>query len=322
MLAKMIRFMHQQTRLVKKSIEANPNSDDFITCKQLSVITLTYNNFEQLVQTLESIKSIRPKEVLVINGGNCDKTLKYLNFKSDQFKDYFSLRHISETDEGIYDAMNKGIKNSTGKFINFLNSSDRVCDPKYFREAIIKLNSKPELAYICSSYISGNIKHGYQYNSKRDGIYYSLNGKKQYIPNHQTMIYQKSIFEQVGLFNTSFKIAGDLDHHLRILEKNIYKYIYIPSIIFDDGWKNYRRWVNTHFERTIILKRRKILISNLVQIIGHLIDSVKEYDPLRRIIHFLKFSILLGFKNIKYNDDISVEYQVLNIDKYVVYIYK
>ena len=82
----------------------------------ISVITVTYNNYDDLHRTLHSLKNADGIESVVVNGGNCDKTKKLLN-------NYEGIA-ISEPDKGISDAFNRGIKATTGEFVAVLNSDD------------------------------------------------------------------------------------------------------------------------------------------------------------------------------------------------------
>jgi glycosyltransferase involved in cell wall biosynthesis len=87
----------------------------------VSIVTCTYNSEKTISQTLNSIRNQTSKnfELIIIDGGSTDKTLEILK----NYSDIISLI-ISELDNGVYDAMNKGIMNSSGDIIGFLNSDD------------------------------------------------------------------------------------------------------------------------------------------------------------------------------------------------------
>ena len=93
----------------------------------ISIITVTYNNFDDLYRTLDSLEKIDGIEKIVVNGGECAKTKEYL---SD-----FDGISISEPDKGISDAFNKGVSRSTGDNVMFLNSGDILLSPDYLHEA-------------------------------------------------------------------------------------------------------------------------------------------------------------------------------------------
>ena len=228
-----------QTYKVQNSIAAMLDSEDYVACKQLTVVTLTYNNFEQLEETLESIKSIRPKEALVINGGQCTKTLDYLNSKANCFRDYFQLKHISEPDQGISNAMNKGVKNATSEYINFIHSGDCVCDPKYFQTSIGVLESNYKISYTYSDIVMGNRKQGYSFLERGSHtMLYTSKTREVLMPNHQTIVYRKSVFNKIGLFSTKYRVAGDFDYCVRMSKENLLgsyiKMIAIASMIKEE----------------------------------------------------------------------------------------
>ena len=108
-------------------------------------MTITFNNFSELVSTLESINGLSRHESIVINGGTCQQTLDYLKRRSS-----FSL---TEKDEGISDAFNKGIIHSHGEAILFLNSGDRLIDHEYINWADEQFSLNPKLDYTYSDII-------------------------------------------------------------------------------------------------------------------------------------------------------------------------
>ncbi len=189
--------------------------------KDLSIVTLTYNNYEQLVSTLESIKPVYPGEVLVINGGQCKKTLDYLETKSRYFEPYFKLKHISEPDKGIYDGMNKGILNSTGKYINFMNSGDLVCNAQFFVKACHYLQQQ----VTCSVVVGDRIvvdgdEHRHIRCSKKPRIlkfnFNTISPLKVF--QHQSIIYNQ-INAKIPLYSLKYKIRSDFDHFIRVIKK-------------------------------------------------------------------------------------------------------
>ena len=100
----------------------------------LSVVTLTFNNYHELIKTINSLKGIDSVESVIVNGGSCIETKEFLE-KNSQYTS------ISESDNGISDAFNKGIKLSSGKYITFLNSGDIVIDRGYYQFAINYLSN-------------------------------------------------------------------------------------------------------------------------------------------------------------------------------------
>lgn len=179
----------------------------------ISIITITYNDFEGLKKTLSSIPDFDFLESVVINGGSDKSTLEFLSS--------YQGKVINEEDEGIADAFNKGIASSSGDAIMFLNSGDELIEPGYLKEADEILNQKKEIAFVHSNLIL------------IDSIGTQLYMKPSFcnpgrgLPYlHPTMVVRKSVFEKIGFFNKDYKIAMDFDFVVR-LEKLKFKGFYI-----------------------------------------------------------------------------------------------
>ena len=96
-----------------------------------TIVTVTCNNYEQLFDTTDSLKLIPHYHHIVINGGECEKTKIFLIEKG--------IDHISEPDQGIADAFNKGIRKfleTNSNYIIFINSGDRIGDAAYMKKAL------------------------------------------------------------------------------------------------------------------------------------------------------------------------------------------
>ncbi len=188
----------------------------------LSIITITFNNFEELIKTLDSISVSNSIESVVVNGGNDDSTLSYL-------KNY-NGRVVNESDEGIADAFNKGIKNANGEYIMILNSGDTLIRDNYINEAIKIFKDNPDIAFVHSNIlfddsVGGKIIMKPTMKNMGRGLPYL----------HPTMIMKKSLLKEVGYFNKGYKMAMDFELVLRIQKLNM-KGHYIdkaPPILMD-----------------------------------------------------------------------------------------
>ena len=94
----------------------------------LSIVTITFNNYEELLNTVASVSDLENCEHIIINGGKCQKTLAFL-------KSYCGVS-VSEPDQGISDAFNKGIKLCQGGAVMLLNSGDILLDQTYPEKAL------------------------------------------------------------------------------------------------------------------------------------------------------------------------------------------
>ena len=169
----------------------------------LSIITITFNNFEELLNTVESVRGLDDFEHIIINGGGCPQTSEFL-------QDY-SGKTISEPDLGISDAFNKGIRYSQGEAVIMLNSADILIDPTYPKKAMKILHEHPEIDFVHADLI---------FEDKLIGPYIMrpLRTQNNLHPNigrgmpyrHQSMVVRNSIYEEVGLFNLNY-VCSDYD---------------------------------------------------------------------------------------------------------------
>jgi len=187
-----------------------------------TIITASYNNNRTIKKTISSIKnqSFRNFEHIVIDGGSTDQTVSILRDNSDQH----CLRYISEKDDGIADAMNKGIKLSNGLYIIFIHADDYLLD-----ENILQ-NAHDELCKTKAEIFAGSILL-HRYNNKfikqkpiKILWWYQLRS----IIKHQGAFTHKRVFEKIGLFNTEYKIAMDYDFFYRAIKNKI-------RILFSDS---------------------------------------------------------------------------------------
>lgn len=192
----------------------------------ISIVTINYNNNEGLKKTIQSVDKQLYKhiEFLVIDGKSDDGSLNTIK----SYKNIIT-KYVSEVDDGIYDAMNKGAIVANGDFIIFMNSGDEFFDDKVLQE-VVKHIDDMEKVYFCKvKTIYNNIS--WLYPSSDVNIVKWL---KQNEPNHQGMFFPKS-FYKYNFYNLSYKIAGDADYKHRALLKQGYYFINIISTVFELG---------------------------------------------------------------------------------------
>ncbi|MCD6354996.1 MAG: glycosyltransferase [Prolixibacteraceae bacterium] len=216
---------------------------------KISIITATYNSAVHIAGCLESVNSQTYKNIehIIVDGASTDNTLEIIKSNIPKGQANRGTQLISEPDHGIYDALNKGIRLATGDIIGFLHADDTFASPTTI-EAIAKEFSLRQPAEEMSG-ISG--QRGDTPN-QIDGVYGNLvftntknkvvrtwqsktfnrkNVKHGWIPPHPTLFLRKEVYEKHGLFNTSFKIAGDYDFMLRIMTDTEMNFHYLPEVI-------------------------------------------------------------------------------------------
>lgn len=200
-----------------------------------SVITVVKNNAHGLNKTLASVFSQKDVELqsIVIDGKSIDNTLEIC-------KKYPRIDVlISEEDKGIYDAMNKGIYHAKHEWIIFLNADDIFYNEHSLNDIMTFLNQNQETDIICGKTIE--IFHG------QEKVYENKNIDEMpiHMPAcHQSILIKTKIL-QTHLFNSSYKICGDLELISRLIKGN-HSILYYPKVItYIDGVGVSNKWLFT-----------------------------------------------------------------------------
>ena len=195
---------------------------------KISIITSVYNNQETIAEAMESVlgQTYSNIEYIIVDGGSTDGTVDIIKSYQERLGAF-----ISEPDKGIYDGLNKGIKLATGEVIGFLHSDDL-----YENNTVIE-----KVAQAFKNNALDSVYGDLTYVNKTDPdkvIRYWKSGEftlkklhQGWMPPHPTFFVKRVIYEQLGLFDTSFKIAADYDVMLRFLGKNKITTQYIPYVL-------------------------------------------------------------------------------------------
>ncbi|WP_206082201.1 glycosyltransferase family 2 protein [Maribellus sediminis] len=211
---------------------------------EVSLITATFNSAKNLADCLQSVadQDYPNIEHIVIDGGSSDGTMEIV-------KSFPTVsRYISEPDKGIYDALNKGIKLATGDVIGFVHSDDMLAG----KDIVSKIVEcfEHHLPPPSSGYSSSMRRR----NEKVEGVYGNLvfvdpddtnkavrywistpfdrnQVKHGWMPPHPTLFLHRKVYKKHGLFDISFKIAGDYDFLLRALRDESINLVLLPETI-------------------------------------------------------------------------------------------
>lgn len=238
---------------------------------KISIITAVYNGANTIETCIKSVlcQSYKDIEYIIIDGNSTDGTL-------DVIKKYHHhiAKIISEPDNGIYDAMNKGLNLATGDIIGFLNSDDFYANDRVIEKVTdIFMKFDVDSCYGDLQYVSKNdtnrvIRYWKSYD------YWHGKFKYGWAPPHPTFFVKREIYDKYGYFNTDFRIAADYELMLRFLEKHRISTYYIPEVLIkmrlggasNRSLKNmviqtsedYRAWKINNLNRgfyTILLKK-------------------------------------------------------------------
>lgn len=195
---------------------------------KISIITVSLNSAKTVEKTILSVleQTYDNIEYIIIDGNSMDDTICIIKkYENNIFK------FVSESDEGLYDAMNKGIRLAKGDIIGFVNSDDILASPEIL-ENISKIIEEEnvdgvygDLVYIDREDATKVIRY---WKSKK---FNSSLLNKGWMPPHPTLFLRKEVYQKHGYFNLNYKIAADYDLMLRIFSDNTLKFKYLPLLI-------------------------------------------------------------------------------------------
>lgn len=184
---------------------------------KISVITATFNSGKTVRDTMESVLRQTHKDIeyLIIDGGSSDGTMDIVRSYEPLFGG--RMRYISERDKGIYDAMNKGIAMATGDVVGILNSDDFYTSPNIL-EQVAKVLTNPNIDAVYGDvhYVNdGNLKVCLRYYSSR--LFHRSWMRFGFMPAHPSFYCRRSVYEQLGTFDLTYKVAADFENLLRLI---------------------------------------------------------------------------------------------------------
>jgi glycosyltransferase involved in cell wall biosynthesis len=193
----------------------------------ITVIVAVFNGAKTLQQCINSVahQSYPNKELIIIDGGSNDGTVDLLKANNEQIK-----YCISEPDKGIYSAWNKGLSQAKGDWICFLGADDYFWDAQVL-ERMAELLEKlpPDIRVVYSKIMLLNNDGEAMYPIGEPWGKIKDRFKQVMCIPHQGVMHRRSLFEKNGLFDESFRIAGDYELLLRELKKG--DAIFIPDLI-------------------------------------------------------------------------------------------
>jgi glycosyltransferase len=197
---------------------------------KISIITVSYNSVYTIEDAINSVISqtyFPEVEYIIIDGGSTDGTLDIL----ENYKDKFAV-YKSEPDDGIYDAMNKGLSFATGDIIGILNSDDLYVNNKALEKVANMFDEHPLLDFLYGDleYVKKNDVNQVVRRWISEPYYpdFFNNGN---VPPHPTMFLHKRVYLQAGIFDTNYKLAADYEYMLRICKKFNFNKLYLPGIM-------------------------------------------------------------------------------------------
>ncbi|MCW1400968.1 glycosyltransferase [Novosphingobium sp. MW5] len=195
---------------------------------QISVITAVYNRAGTIAEAVESVarQTHRPLEHIIQDGGSTDGTLQVLE---EVCTGIVNVR--SEPDQGLYDAINRGISRATGDIIGLMHSDDFFAHENVL-SLVAEIMSDPavdgvfgDLQYVAADNPSRVVRNW------KAGAFLPAKLRRGWMPPHPTFYLRREVFSQWGLYDTGLKISADYDAMLRYLVKGGINLAYIPEVL-------------------------------------------------------------------------------------------
>lgn len=171
-------------------------------------------------------QSYSPIEYIIIDGASTDETQMILEKHGSKIQQV-----VIESDEGIYDAMNKGIMRATGDIIGFLNADDLYQNTSVVSDVVRQFESDDvdacygDLVYV-DMHNTGIVRRYWQAKDNREG-----SSNKFRVPPHPTFFVRKAVYEKYGVFNPEFKLAADYELMARFVGKYKINAKYLPKVL-------------------------------------------------------------------------------------------
>lgn len=244
---------------------------------KISIITCTLNSEVTIKKSIRSIQKQNYKNIehLIIDGGSTDKTLQIIKKTKKKNLNLYSLK-----DNGIYDALNKGIKYSTGNIVGILHSDDFYKNNNILRIIVDTFkHTKADLVYGDLLYV----KKDYPFAAIRywrAGKFYKEKLLNGWMPPHPTVFIKKKLFNKIGFYKTIYKISADYDFLIRIFNYKNINQVYIPKVFINmrmGGMSNrsFKNLIIKSFEDYQIIKKNKI--GGLLTLFNKNFSKIKQF---------------------------------------------
>ncbi|MBK8085083.1 MAG: glycosyltransferase [Devosia sp.] len=195
---------------------------------KITVVTATYNCASTIGDCLRSVAGQTHPHIehIVVDGASGDGTVDVLHRHASQLS-----RIISEPDNGIYDALNKGVANASGDIVGFLHADDLYADNKVLEDVAVAFQNPEvdavygDLTYVQKADTDKVVRYW------RSSPFTRASLARGWMPPHPTLYLRRGVYERFGGFDLSYRIAADYDFMLRVLGAINGKVTYLPRVL-------------------------------------------------------------------------------------------
>ena len=239
---------------------------------KISIITVCYNSEKTIGDTLRSVFEQKYENIehIIIDGGSTDRTLAIVSTAGAHV-----AKIVSEPDNGIYDAMNKGIALATGDVVGFINADDFYPGPTVLAVVASAFESSGadccygDLCYVKQEDVSKTVRYW-----RSAPFTLGLFGRG-WCPPHPTFFVRREVYKRLGGFDLSFKIAADFELMARYLEAAQITSLYIPQVLVKMrlGGTTNRSLINI-FKQNVEIRRALSSIGRRSSLVGFLSNKL------------------------------------------------
>jgi glycosyltransferase involved in cell wall biosynthesis len=208
---------------------------------KVSIVTICYNAESTISDTIQSVlyQDYPNIEYIIIDGASKDKTLEIVkSFNSDK------IHLTSETDKGLYDALNKGFMKANGDIIACLHADDKYAHSKVISDIVELFKNQKAEAVSSSVHIFKDNQFDKPFRKYKANAFKQWQFRFGIQPPHPGFFISKEVLHKVGYFDISYRISGDFDWLLRVIKLNKTKVYYTPyvSVFMRDGGISASGW--------------------------------------------------------------------------------
>lgn len=201
---------------------------------KVSIITVCFNSAKTIRDTIESVLSqdYPDIEYIIVDGGSSDETLLI----AKEYADRIAVI-ISESDRGIYDAMNKGVALATGDIVGMLNSDDVYINEHAVSELMKTMQDANADSVFADLVIVDPLNLGKVLRYYDSSYFTPSKFRFGWMPAHPTFFVKKALYDKVGRYSLDYKISADYEMLIRLLwvEKASYAYLQKPMVRMRHG---------------------------------------------------------------------------------------
>ena len=256
--------------------EMNPDTQELII--RISVITVAFNAADCIVGALRSVQAQTHPDIehIVVDGASTDGTLELIRAHQTD-----TMRLISEPDQGIYDAMNKGVALATGEVVCFLNADDIYANMDVLTRVVTRFGREHldalfgDVAFFHSCKPQQTVRRYSSRHFRPERIAWG------WMPAHPAMFLKRGVYERTGPFRTDYLIAGDFEFVARAFTKNTLRYSHFPEVLvrMRSGGVSTEGWKNTLLLNREVLRacRENGIPTNMMKILSKYPAKLLEY---------------------------------------------